>query len=412
MGVPGVWDCQGYVPEDRRIAMKPVEIKKNIYWTGVLHPDLRLFDVLFPTEHGTTYNSYLVKGDKIAVIDTAKGRFYEQFLSNIRSLVKPEDIDYIVCNHMEPDHSGSLARFLREAKNSQVVVSTTGEHFVNNIVNAELNPLKLGDGDTLDLGRKTLRFIYAPFLHWPDTMFTYAVEDKVLFPCDVFGSHYSDERLYDDLVDDFSHEFEVYYLSIFRPFKDWILQAVDKIKDLEIDIIAPSHGPILRGDPSKYVNQYVEWSTPSPTEAKEVLIFYASAHGNTKMMAEEIAKGAAAVDGVEVGAFDVTETDIAAVLNRIEAAPALIIGSPTINGDAVKPIWDLLSSLATLKLRGKVGAAFGSYGWSGEAVGMMEDRLKSLKFKVPEPGVRFTLVPTAEELESCQEFGRKIAESL
>jgi flavorubredoxin len=391
--------------------MEPVEIKKNIYWTGVLDPDLRLFDILFSTPSGTTYNSYLVKGEKIALIDTAKGRFYEQFLSTVKSLVEPEDIDYIVCNHMEPDHSGSLARFLTEAKNAQVVVSRTGEHYVNNIVNAELNPLKMGDGDTLDLGGKTLRFIFAPFLHWPDTMFTYVVEDKVLFPCDVFGSHYCDERLYDDLVGDFSEEFEYYYRGIMGPFKDRVLEAVDKIRELEIEIIGPSHGPILRSDPWKYVEQYVEWSTLPPADAKKVLVFYASAHGNTKMMAEEIAKGAA-IDGVEVEIFDLTETEIGTVLGRIETAEALIVGSPTVNGDAVKPIWDLLSSLAATKLRGKVGAAFGSYGWSGEAVGMIEDRLRSLKFKVPDPGIRFTLVPTAEELESCREFGRKIAESL
>lgn len=391
--------------------MKPIEIKKGIYWIGVLHPDLRLFDVLFPTEHGTTYNSYLVKGEKTAVIDTAKGRFYDQFLSNVKSLVDPKDIDYIVCNHMEPDHSGSLAAFLKEAKNAQVVVSRTGEHSVSNILNADVSPLKMGDGDLLDLGGKTLRFIFAPFLHWPDTMFTYAVEDQVLFPCDVFGSHFCDEQIFNDLVGDFSHDFEFYYRGIMGRFKDKMLQALDKIKDLEIEIIGPSHGPILRSDPWKYVNQYIEWSTPSPTEAKKALIFYASAHGNTEMMAEEMAKGAS-IDGVEVEVFDLTETDPGEVLDRIEVAHALIVGSPTINGDAVKPVWDLLSSLATIRMKGKVGAAFGSYGWSGEAVGMIEDRLKSLKFKVPEPGLRFALVPTAEELESCREFGAKIAEGL
>jgi len=391
--------------------MKPIAIREGIYWTGVLDPDLRLFDILFPTEGGTTYNSYLVKGEKIAVIDTAKGRCYDQFLSNVRSLVDPSDVDYIICNHMEPDHSGSLAAFLKESKNARVVVSRTGEHFVSNILNADVNPMKMGDGDVLDLGGKTLRFISAPFLHWPDTMFTHAVEDKVLFSCDVFGSHYCDERMFDDLVGDFSGEFEYYYQGIMGPFKEKLLEAVDKIKDLDIEIIAPSHGPILRTDPWKYVTQYVEWSTPSPAEAKKVLIFYASAHGNTKMMANEVAKGAN-IDGVEVELFDLTEVAPGDVLDGIATSQALIIGSPTINGDAVKPVWDLLSSLATIKLRGKVGAAFGSYGWSGEAVGMIEDRLKSLKFKIPEPGVKFTLVPTAEELKSCREFGARIAGSL
>ena len=391
--------------------MKPIEIKEGIYWIGALDPDLRLFDILFPTEGGTTYNSYLVRGEKVAVVDTVKGRCYDQFFSNLTSLVAPEDVDYVICNHMEPDHSGSLATFLEEAKNAQVIVSRTGEHYVRNLLNADVGPLKMSDGDVLDLGGKTLRFFSAPFLHWPDTMFTYAVEDQVLFPCDVFGSHFCDERMFDDLVGDFSGEFEYYYRGIMRPFKDKMLEALDKIQGLEISVIGPSHGPILRSDPWKYLNQYREWSTLPATSIRKVLIFYASAHGNTKMMAEEIAKGAA-IDGVEVQSFDLTETDPGDVLDLIESAQALIIGSPTINGDAVKPVWDLLSSLATIKLRGKVGAAFGSYGWSGEAVGMIEDRLKGLKFKVPEPGLRYTLVPTSEELESCREFGTKIAESL
>jgi flavorubredoxin len=391
--------------------MGPIEIKEDIYWIGVLDPGLRLFDILFPTEAGTTYNAYLVRGEKVAVVDTAKGRCYDQFLSHLTSLVAPEDVAYVVCNHMEPDHSGSLAAFLEEAENAQVVVSRTGEHYVRNILNADVNPLKMGDGDVLDLGGKTLRFVSAPFLHWPDTMFTYAVEEKVLFPCDVFGSHFCDDRMFDDLVGDFSEQFEYYYQGIMRPFKDKMLEAIAKIRDLDIDVIAPSHGPILRSDPWKYVEQYVEWSTPVSATGKKVLVFYASAHGNTKMMAEEVAKGAA-IDGVEVEVFDLTETDPGEVLDDIEAADALIVGSATINGDAVKPVWDLLSSLATIRLRGKVGGAFGSYGWSGEAVGMVEDRLKSLKFKVPEPGLRFTLVPTAEELQACREFGARIAESL
>jgi flavorubredoxin len=391
--------------------MKPIEIKEGIYWIGALDPDLRLFDILFATEKGTTYNSYLVRGEKVAVVDTVKGRCYDQFFSNLTSLVAPEDVDYVICNHMEPDHSGSLATFLEEAKNAQVIVSRTGEHYVRNILNADVGPLKMSDGDVLDLGGKTLRFFSAPFLHWPDTMFTYAVEDQVLFPCDVFGSHYCDERMFDDLVGDFSAQFEYYYRGIMGPFKDKMLEALDKIQDLEISVISPSHGPILRADPWKYVNQYREWSTLPATATKNVLIFYASAHGNTKLMAEEIAKGAA-IEGVEVSSFDLTETKPGAVLDLIESAQALIIGSPTVNGDAVKPVWDLLSSLATIKLRGKVGAAFGSYGWSGEAVGMIEDRLKGLKFKVPEPGLRYTLVPTSEELQSCREFGAKIAESL
>jgi len=391
--------------------MKPIEIKEGIYWIGALDPGLRLFDVLFPTEGGTTYNSYLVMGEKVAVVDTVKGRCYDQFHANLTSLVAPHDVDYIVCNHMEPDHSGSLATFLHEATNAQVIVSRTGEHFLRNLLNEDVAPLKMGDGDALDMGRKTLQFISAPFLHWPDTMFTYAAEDGVLFPCDVLGSHFCDERMFDDLVGDFGAEFEYYYRGIMGPFKDKMLEALDKIQDLDISVVGPSHGPILRSDPWKYVKRYREWSTLPQATSRTALIFYASAHGNTKLMAEEVAKGVAS-RGVRVESYDLTEPLPADLLNRVEAAQALILGSPTVNGDAVKPVWDLLSSLAIIKLRGKIGAAFGSYGWSGEAVGMIEDRLKSLKFKVPEPGLRFVLVPTAEDLEACREFGARIAESL
>jgi len=393
------------------MSSEPIEIKEDVYWIGALDPDLRLFDILFRTEKGTTYNSYLIRGEKVAVVDTSKGRCYDQFISHLSSLVRPEDVDYVVCNHLEPDHSGALSDFLREAKNAQVVVSRTGEHYVRNILNAHVSPLKMGDGDVLDLGGKTLRFVFAPFLHWPDTMFTYIVEDKVLLPCDVFGSHFCDERMFDDLVGDFSAQFEYYYRGIMGPFKDKVLQAISKIRELEIEVIGPSHGPILRSDPWKYVDQYVEWSAPSTTTSHKVLVVYVSAHGNTKMMAEEIAKGAA-IDGVEVELFDLTEIDPGEVVGRIETAEALMVGSPTINGDAAKPVWDLLSSLAAIKLRGKVGGAFGSYGWSGEAVAMIEGRLKSLKFKLPETGVRFTLVPTTDELQSCREFGSRLAESL
>jgi flavorubredoxin len=224
--------------------MKPIEIKEGIYWIGALDPDLRLFDILFPTEGGTTYNSYLVRGEKVAVVDTVKGRCYDQFFSRLTSLVAPEDVDYVVCNHMEPDHSGSLAAFLKEAKNAQVIVSRTGEHYVRNILNADVGPLKMGDGDVLDLGGKTLRFVSAPFLHWPDTMFTYAVEDQVLFPCDVLGSHFCDERMFDDLLGDFSAQFEYYYRGIMGPFKDKMIEALDKIQDLEISVIAPFCAPI------------------------------------------------------------------------------------------------------------------------------------------------------------------------
>ncbi len=393
--------------------MQPVRIKKGIYWIGALNPNLRIFDIIMKTEWGTTYNSYLVKSnDKIAVFETVKDKFTDDFIDNLKSLVDIKYIDYVIVSHTEPDHSGSLGKLLELAPNIKVVSSKVACRFAQEIINKEIDCLTVGDGDTLDLGGKTLRFFSTPFLHWPDSILTYLVEDKILFSCDVFGSHYCDDRLFDDLVDDFTEVNRYYFDHIMRPFKDNVLEALNKIKDLDIEIIATGHGPILRQDPQKYIKRYTDWaSIPRKEGNKKIIIAYISAYGNTTKMAKEIAKGASS-NGVRVSLHDLIWPDIPTLVDEIEAADGLLVGSPTINGDAVKPVWDLLSSLATLKLKGKTGAAFGSYGWSGEAVKMLEDRMRSLKFKVIEPGVRANFVPDEEDLAKCEEFGRKFAEAL
>ncbi|MCL4458767.1 MAG: FprA family A-type flavoprotein [Chloroflexi bacterium] len=392
--------------------MEPVKMKDGLYWIGSLDPDLRTFDIIFRTERGTTYNSYLVRGtEKTAVIDTVKARFQEEFISKIKVLIDPREIDYIVLNHTEPDHSGALPKLLEAATSARLIISKPANHFVRNLFNRDLDPWVVGDGDTVDLGGRTLRFISAPFLHWPDTMFTYLVEDKILFPCDAFSCHFCDDRLYNDLVDDFSAYFRYYFNGIMRPFKEQVQKAVERIRGLEIEIVAPSHGPILRHNPWEYINRYAEWSRLPKPGAKKVLIFYVSIYGNTRAMAEEIARGAS-IDGVEVRLLDVTQIKPDQILDEVEAAAAIVIGSPTVCGDALPLIWELLSSLTTIRLRGKVGAAFGSYAWSGEAVPMIEERLKSLHFKVIEPGLKVTLAPTEDDRRRARELGRQIAESL
>jgi len=393
--------------------MQPVKIKDDVYWIGALDPERRIFDVIMPLDRGTTYNSYLIEAQRPTIVETVsvKPEAQEEFFAHIRALLDLKDLAYIVLNHLEPDHSGALENLLAEAPNARVVVSKSGEHFVKNLLNREIDLLRMQDGDTLDLGGKTLRFISAPFVHWPDTMLTYLVEERVLFPCDFLGCHFCDERLFDDLVGDFSHHFRYYFNTIMRPYKDYAFKAIEKLESLKIDLIAPSHGPTLRTDPQRYIDLYREWSSPQPKVKKRALIFYASAYGNTARMAQEIARGVKE-EGVEVALLNLEEVMPAQVLEEIEETDALIVGSPTFVGDAIKPIWDLLSSLITIKVKGKVGAAFGSYGWSGEAVGLIEERLRNLKFKVPEPGVRAILVPTAKDLENCREFGRKIAKAL
>lgn len=385
--------------------MKTHELAPNVWWIGALDPDLRVFDIIMRAEHGTSYNSYIVKGSKaIAVIETVKNGFFDEFLANIKSLADPTQIKYIVLNHMEPDHSGSIGDLLKAAPEAKIVVSKTGEHFIKNIMNCEPNLIKVGDGDQIDLGGKTLQFITAPFLHWPDSMFTYLTEDQILFDCDFLGSHYADPLFFGDLSSDFFNDFKYYFDHIMRPFKRYVLQAIDKIEKYPLKVVAPGHGPVLQQDIQKYIQCYRDWSTANP-EQKRVIIAYVSAYGNTAKLAETVASGIGQA-GIETEVYDLEKTSPIDLVDKIEGSKGLIVGSPTINGDAVKPVHDLLSSLATINLKGKIGATFGSYGWSGEAVPNLESRLAAMKFKVINSTVKPVLIPTEDDLKNAVEFGK------
>ncbi|HYH02120.1 MAG TPA: FprA family A-type flavoprotein [Bacillota bacterium] len=393
--------------------MKTQQLAENVWWIGALDPDLRIFDIIMRAEQGTSYNSYLIKGkDKTAIIETVKSGFMPEFLDKIQSLTDPARIDYIILNHMEPDHSGSIAELLKIAPHAQVVVSKTGEHFIKNILNYEPNLLKMGDGDCLDLGGKTLQFIAAPFLHWPDSMFTYLVEDAILFDCDFLGAHYADPMLFGDLDPNsrFFNDFKYYFDHIMRPFKRYVLQALDKLSKYPLKMVAPGHGPVIRQDIQKYLDCYRQWSEANP-EQDRVIIAYVTAYGNTAKLAEKIAAGINAT-GVITELYDLVETNPATLVDKIEGSKGLCLGSPTINGDAVKPVHDLLSSLATLNLKGKLGAAFGSYGWSGEAVPILESRMAGIKFKVINSTVKPILIPTEADFANAFEFGKAFGEAV
>ena len=391
--------------------MSAIKMADGVHWIGALDPQLRIFDIIMKADHGTTYNSYLLQGDKVAVIDTVKARFFDVFMNNIRSLVDPKDISYLIVNHTEPDHSGSFVRFLEEAPQARVVCDRQCANFVKNILNRDVDPILVTQGDKLDLGGgMELSFIHAPFLHWPDTMFTYLEKQAILFPCDFLGEHYCDDRMFNDLIGDDDHTFEYYFQLIFRPFKKYVLEAIDKIKDLDIKMVAPSHGTIKRSDPRAYIEKYRRWSS-EPMPEKKLLVFYVSAYGNTQMLAEAIAEGARS-SGTAATVMDATAIELGAILDEIEAAEAIAVGSATINSDAVEPIWWLLSHMATLNVKGKTGAAFGSYGWSGEGPKMIAERLKSLKFKVDEEPLRVVLVPTQEDLEQARELGGRLARQI
>jgi NADH oxidase (H2O-forming) len=397
--------------------MKPIEVKPNIYWIGALHPELRIFDDLFMTKKGTTYNSYLIDDEKITIIDTVKAHFTDEFISRIKTKCDPTKIEYIVVNHTEPDHSGALGELLNIAVNAKIIASKTAIIFLKEILNKPFESIEAKDELIINIGKHNLKFFIAPFLHWPDTMFTYIPEDKILFPCDAFGSHFCDFRMFNDLVDDYYDEFKLYFDCLVKPFKKNVLDTIEKAKNLDIEIIAPSHGPILRHNPLEYVNIYKRWSTPKPRSSdseKHIYILYLSPHGNTKKLADSVHKGIMnSNENLKTHFIHIPAHSLNEILEYIEDADGLLIGTPTIVRDAPKPVWDILSLLSSIPLKPKLLASvFGTYGWSGEAIGIVEERLKSLRIKLMEPGFRIRFVPTDKDLASAEKFGAKFAESI
>lgn len=391
--------------------MQAVEIKKDVYWVGAKNPDLRVFDIIMTTKKGTTYNSYLIVDEKVALIDTVKDGFFDEFINRIKSVIGDRKIDYLIVNHTEPDHSGSIKSILSEYPDIKIYGSKAALMYIKNIINRDFDGIETKD--ELSLGKRTLKFISAPFLHWPDTIFTYDEFDKILFTCDFLGSHYCDDSIFDDEVGDFSDEFKYYYDVIMGPFKKYVLSAIEKIKHLQFDVIGTSHGPVLRKDLQKYIDKYYEWSKPvlDIPKDKYALIAYVSAYGYTKEIAMAIKEGLKDA-GCEVDVHDITELPLEKLVEKADKAKAVLVGSPTINQDAVKPVWDFLSFVSPIINRGKIAMAFGSYGWSGEGVQLITDRLKGLKFNVIEPGFKVCFKPSEEDLKRAREIGREIGEKV
>ena len=393
----------------------PMAVTERVHWIGAFDPKMRTFDVILKTPNGTTYNSYLVRGSEgVAVIDTVKAETADQFFTRLEAVADYDEIKVIVLNHLEPDHSGALPELMRRAPQAKLYISEAAQLMLKALLNnSDIAYTPVTTNDRVSLGDRTLRFLNTPYLHWPDTQCTYLEEEGVLFSGDVFGCHYCDEQLFNDCVGDFRFSFEYYYSHIMRPFKNYVLSALELIEPLQINLIAPTHGPILRDHPRHYVERYRELSTPRlhleiDRGVKTMLIFYISSYGNTMHMAEAIRDGAAEVGGFRISLYDLEGGEVEPFVDLVEEADAILVGSPTINGDAVKPVWDLLSSFAKINVKGKVAGAFGSYGWSGEAVRMVEDRLRGLKMRVPAGGLRIKLIPSEDELESCRDYGRDI----
>jgi len=396
---------------------KPIEIAPNIYFIGSFDPDIRTFDIIMKTANGSSYNAYLIKTDEgVIILDTVKLEFQEEFFKKIESLCSYGEIKYVISHHLEPDHAGAIPELMNRAPQAKVLISPQATPMLKAITrNENIDFETVWTNKSITLGDKTIKFLTTPYLHWPETMSSYVVEDKLLFSGDVFGSHYHDRRLFDDLVGDFFYSFKYYYDHIMRPFKSYALSAIKLYDKLEIEMIATLHGPILRENPTKYIDYYRKWSQDNYKDSshgkKVISIFYLTSYKNTKDMAEAIFEGAESVDGIITNVYDLASIEESNMINILEESHGILIGTPTINADAPKPIWDLLSCMMLLEKKGKTGGAFGSYGWSGEAVDMIIYRLKSLNFRVPPmDSLKIKLIPTKEELAQCYDFGVEFAE--
>lgn len=397
--------------------MGAIKAAENIYYVGVLDKALRVFDIIMYTEYGTTYNSFIVKGkDKTVLVETVKDKFHDEFLANIKEVCDPSEIDYIVINHTEPDHTGSLRRLLDEdMPNATVLASQTAIAFLKDIVNEPFPHRIVTEKDTVDIGGMTMQFLSVPMLHWPDSMYTYIPEAKAIFTCDSLGCHYADDRIFNDLMEDvdFGDAYRYYFDNIMGPYKyPHLYNAMERIKNLPLTFVGNGHGPVLRKDIDKYIEMYREWSKPVPHTEKYVVIPYVSAYGYTESIAKALERGLY-IGGVKhVKLYNLVTDSIEKAQNDLAEADGILIGSPTLVGDALPPIYEVMLKLNPVVHKGKYAGAFGSYGWSGEAVHNITSRLEQLRMNIPLPGLRVRLKPTEEDLAEAQKYGEDFAREM
>nr|WP_319489071.1 FprA family A-type flavoprotein [uncultured Caproiciproducens sp.] len=395
--------------------MSAIKLKSNVYSVGVLNPALRVFDIIMESRYGTSYNAYLITGEKNVLIDTVHAPYFDEYLSNIQSVINVSKIDYLIMNHTEPDHSGSVGKLLEMNPNITIYCTVAAKMYLSAITNQNFKCVTVKQGDKLGIGGEELEFIIAPLLHWPDSMFVYMESTKTVFTCDFLGTHYCEPTMLDTTVhypDKYSEQFEYYYKCIFGPFKPYVLAGLDKIKDLDIEMICPSHGPCLTSSIRKCRDLYREWSTPVVHKKKVVGILYASAYGCTAKLAEAAFHELQKDEMLDAKLVDVVFTPFDKVAELVNEADALMIGSCTINRDAPKIIWDMLASVDAINTKQKPVGAFGAYGWSGEAVPMMKSRLEHLKFKFIGDGFRVLFMPTEEDLAAMKVYAKVIVSNI
>lgn len=390
--------------------MKSIKLRDNFYWTGIIDDKLRVFDIIMYTEFGTTYNSYVMKaGDKTVLFETAKAKFFDEYLEKLGEVIDVRKIDYLVVSHTEPDHAGSVERLLEYSPQMKIIATGCALGFLKEIVNRDFVGIPARDEEKMTIGNRTLHFMFVPNLHWPDTMYTFIEEEQILITCDSFGSHYCLPEVISSEIkneSDYQRALKYYYDCIIGPFKPFMLKALDRVQEMDISMVCTGHGPVLVGERIRTVmEQYRTWSTVvNPNTKKTVIIPYVSAYGYTKMLAEKIAEGVKDSGDIDVRSFDMVEADAEEVNEELLFADGILLGTPTIVGEALKPIWDLTLGMFPATHGGKFAGAFGSYGWSGEGVPNIIQRLKQLRMKVSD-GFRVRFKPSEADLVGAYEYG-------
>lgn len=395
--------------------MATKKLADHIYSVGVLNPGLRVFDIIMESPYGSSYNAYLITGQKNVLIDTVHADFFEEYLENIQSIIDITEIDYLIMNHTEPDHSGSVAKLLALNPNIEIYSTMAAKKYITAIANQEFQFHVVKSGETLDLGDRSLQFIVAPLLHWPDSMFTWDESSGLLFTCDFLGTHFCEPTMVDTNMhyrEKYLEQARHYYECIFGPFKPYVLSGLDKIKDLPVRMVCTSHGPCLVQGIDEIRALYRKWSLPAERDRRKIAILYASAYGCTKQLAEAAYEELSADSELDVRLIDVVFTPFEESVTAANEADALLMGSCTINRDAPKIIWDVLSSVDAINVRSKPAGAFGAFGWSGEAVGMMRSRLEHLKYNFVGEGIRSNFTPTADDLAKMKCYSRSIADQI
>ncbi len=395
--------------------MSAIKLRENIWSVGIQNPALRVFDIVMESKYGTSYNAYLVTGgEKTALIEAVHKDYFDELVRNVEEVLPIERVDYLIMNHTEPDHSGGVKALLERCPNLTVLCSASAKKFLGAISNENFPCRVVKNGDTLDLGGKTLTFISAPLLHWPDSMFTWDEADKTLFTCDFLGAHFCEPSMMDTGIhavyrQAYEGEVRYYFDCIFGPFKPAVLDGLDKMP-AEAELVCTSHGPCLTAATLAHVKDcYRQWATPAPrSTVKTAAVLYCSAYGCTASLAQAAAQ-ALADDGCKVTTVDLVAPQGADVAALVNSCDVVLFGAPTINRSAPEAIWYAVHAVDAINTRGRAAGAFGSFGWTGEAAGMVHEQLKQLKFAMPEAPFKVCFTPTEDDLAAVAAWARSVA---